>query len=65
MGVYDRLLYEVEGSFLDLLFEIVNYGSTTMGKKDPLSFLDEMLGPLIQPPKSVKKPKPIKKPKEK
>jgi len=22
-----------------------------MGKKDPMSFLDEMLGPLIQPPK--------------
>mgnify|MGYP003126245080 CR=1 len=26
-----------------------------MAKKDPLSFLDEMLGPLIQPPKSYKK----------
>ncbi len=26
-----------------------------MTKKDPLSFLDEMLGPLIQPPKSYKK----------
>ena len=36
-----------------------------MAKKDPLSFLDELLGPLIQPPKSIKKPKPkpIKKPK--
>ena len=33
-----------------------------MEKKDPMSFLDEMLGPLIQPPKSVKKPKPVKKP---
>ncbi len=33
-----------------------------MAKKDPMSFLDEMLGPLIQPPKSIKKPKPVKKP---
>ena len=35
-----------------------------MGKKDPMSFLDEMLGPLIQPPKPpIKKPKTVKKPK--
>jgi hypothetical protein len=32
------------------------------GKKDPMGFLDEMLGPLIQPPKKPK-PKPVKKPK--
>ena len=32
-------------------------------KKDPLSFLDEMLGPLIQPPKPTRPAK--KKPKAK
>tara|TARA_R100000322_G_C5319677_1_gene160135 strand:+ start:134 stop:310 length:177 start_codon:yes stop_codon:yes gene_type:complete len=58
MGFYDRLLYMV-------VIYLLQLREKAMGKKDPMGFLDEMLGPLIQPPKPVKKPKPkpVKKPK--
>ena len=58
MGFYDRLLYMV-------VIYLLQLREKAMGKKDPMGFLDEILGPLIQPPKPVKKPKPkpVKKPK--